>query len=110
MGHRFFRNDDLPVGLLEKLQENYLVFTLQPEETLTAEDGTIKWLSSLPGDNLLETVLIRAPGRTTVCISTQVGCQVRCVFCSSGSEGLIRNLTVLEIIDQLLPCVTRGKK
>jgi 23S rRNA (adenine2503-C2)-methyltransferase len=101
----FSEMTNLPTELLEKLQEDYLVFTLRTEKTLTAEDGTVKWLSSLPDGNTLETVLIRAPGRATVCISTQVGCQVRCVFCSSGSGGLIRNLTAAEIIDQvLLPC------
>ncbi len=101
----FSEMKNLPAILLEKLQDEYRVFTLQPGETQTAEDGTVKWLSRLPDGNTLETVLIRAPERATVCISTQVGCQVRCVFCASGSKGLIRNLTKAEMIDQvLLPC------
>ncbi len=101
----FSEMKNLPAALLEKLREKFLVFTLQPGEPLTSEDGTVKWLSQLPDGNTLETVLIRTPERATVCISTQVGCQVRCVFCASGSKGLIRNLTTAEIIDQvLLPC------
>lgn len=101
----FSEMKNLPAALLGKLQAGYRVFTLQAEETLTAEDGCVKWLSRLSDGNTVETVLIRAPERATVCISTQVGCQVRCVFCASGSKGLIRNLTTAEIIDQvLLPC------
>jgi 23S rRNA (adenine2503-C2)-methyltransferase len=96
---------NLPLSLLSRLRDEYLLFTLQVEQTQTADDGTVKWLSSLPDGNTIETVLIRASQRTTVCVSTQVGCQVRCVFCASGNRGLIRNLTKAEIIDQvLLPC------
>lgn len=101
----FAEMKNLPAALLSKLREEYLLFSLQIEQTQTADDGTVKWLSSLQDGNTIETVLIRAPQRDTVCISTQVGCQVRCVFCASGKNGLIRNLTAAEIIDQvLLPC------
>lgn len=98
----FSEMKNLPAGLLLQLQEKYLPFSLQVKETLSAEDGTIKWLSELVDGNTIETVLIRTPERATVCISTQVGCQVRCVFCASGKSGLIRNLSQAEIIDQVL--------
>ncbi len=93
---------NLPSALLAKLDAEYLLFSLRVEEVLNADDGTVKWLSRLSDGNSLETVLIRTPARATVCVSTQVGCQVRCVFCASGSKGLVRNLSKAEIIDQVL--------
>jgi 23S rRNA (adenine2503-C2)-methyltransferase len=65
-------------------------------------DGTVKLLLALEDGNLIETVLIREGDRKTVCVSTQVGCPVKCVFCASGLEGLVRNLTAGEIVEQVL--------
>jgi 23S rRNA (adenine2503-C2)-methyltransferase len=67
-----------------------------------APDGTRKYLFRLHDGQHIETVLIPAPGRHTVCISTQVGCSVRCVFCASGRDGLVRSLTMAEIVDQVV--------
>ncbi len=69
------------------------------EESKTQE--TIKFLWKLKDDKLVESVLILAPGRKTVCVSSQVGCPARCAFCASGKEGLIRNLTADEIFEQV---------
>ena len=52
--------------------------------------------------NFIETVLIREGNRKTVCISTQVGCPIRCIFCASGLNGVKRNLTTAEIVEQVL--------
>lgn len=94
---------NLPAALKQKLSENVRPFSLETCQRLVDEaDGTVKWLSALEDGNTIETVLIRVPGRTTVCISTQVGCPVRCVFCASGRNGLVRNLTKGEIIDQVI--------
>ncbi len=94
---------NLPINLRTLLAERWQPFSLKILQRLEAQDdGTVKWLSELEDGNTIETVLIRVPQRTTVCISTQVGCAVRCVFCASGRQGLIRNLTPAEIIDQVL--------
>ena len=94
---------NLPAAMKQKLAARFRAFSLEPLQTLKDPgDGTVKWLSALADGNTIETVLIHVPGRDTVCISTQVGCAVRCVFCASGRRGLTRNLTKGEIIDQLV--------
>jgi 23S rRNA (adenine2503-C2)-methyltransferase len=67
-----------------------------------AKDKTEKLLLSLPDEQLVECVLMRESKRRTICISTQVGCGMGCVFCASGLEGLKRNLTKGEILEQVL--------
>lgn len=64
-------------------------------------DGTRKWLLQVDGDNAIETVFIPEPGRGTLCISSQVGCALNCVFCATGKQGYNRNLSVAEIIGQV---------
>lgn len=91
---------NLPKQLRSKLAENFDAFSLTPLNTMRSDDGTVKWLSKLHDGDTVETVLIRAPGRTTVCVSTQVGCPVRCVFCESGRHGFVRNLKYVEILEQ----------
>ena len=67
-----------------------------------SNDGTIKFLFTLQDGNKIETVLIPAKKRNTVCVSTQVGCKFGCKFCASGIGGFKRNLTTAEIIGQIL--------
>jgi 23S rRNA (adenine2503-C2)-methyltransferase len=99
----FAQMANLPKALREALSAEFAPCALTPCERLVDnEDGTVKWLSELLDGNTIETVLIRVPERSTVCISTQVGCPVRCVFCASGRHGLIRNLTSTEIVEQVL--------
>ncbi len=69
---------------------------------LEASDGTHKLLLGLRDGRLLECVLIQEENRRTACISTQVGCGMGCVFCASGLEGLERNLTTGEMVEQLV--------
>ncbi len=66
-----------------------------------AEDGTRKWLLEVDGGNCIETVFIPETGRGTLCVSSQVGCTLKCSFCSTGKQGFNRNLTAGEIISQL---------
>ncbi len=66
-----------------------------------AEDGTRKWLFDVGAGNAIETVLIPEPDRATLCISSQAGCAVGCVFCATGRQGFSRNLDTAEIIGQL---------
>ena len=65
-------------------------------------DGTTKFLVRLTDGDVIETVLIPEGPRRTICVSTQVGCPIKCVFCASGLGGLKRNLTTAEIVEQLL--------
>jgi 23S rRNA (adenine2503-C2)-methyltransferase len=69
----------------------------------SSQDGATKLIFRTRQDLLLETVILRvASGRTTLCLSTQVGCAARCDFCATGRMGIARNLTVAEILDQLV--------
>jgi len=71
--------------------------------TVASEDGeTTKYLWELSDGKKVESVLIRSADRRTVCISCQVGCPARCAFCASGRQGLLRNLSVAEIVEQVL--------
>ncbi|MBQ9368313.1 MAG: 23S rRNA (adenine(2503)-C(2))-methyltransferase RlmN [Victivallales bacterium] len=93
---------NVPKALREELAQDFTPCSLTPSTVLRADDGTVKWASELSDGAKVETVLIRAPERSTVCISTQVGCPVRCAFCESGRLGLVRNLKSVEIIDQVI--------
>jgi 23S rRNA (adenine2503-C2)-methyltransferase len=81
-------------------------FVIQPLECINKEasaDGeTTKYLWKLYDGRMVESVLICAPGRRTVCVSSQVGCPVRCAFCASGKAGFVRNLFAPEIVCQVL--------
>ena len=67
-----------------------------------SEDGTVKFLIGFKDGKTVETVLIFSKKRVTLCLSTQVGCAVGCVFCYTGTMGLSRNLKVEEIVGQFL--------
>ena len=93
---------NVPAQLRTALEKDFCPCAVSPVEKLCAEDQTVKWLSQLWDEATVETVLIRAPERNTVCISTQVGCAVRCAFCESGRLGFVRNLSKAEIVDQVV--------
>jgi 23S rRNA (adenine2503-C2)-methyltransferase len=67
----------------------------------TSADGTRKWLLDVGAGNAIETVFIPEEDRGTLCISSQAGCAVNCLFCSTGRQGFNRNLTTAEIVGQL---------
>lgn len=92
----------LPAALRTALETDFRAFSLETALCQEADDHTLKWLFRLGDAQTIETVLIRAPERQTLCISTQVGCPVRCTFCASGRDGLIRNLQTAEIVDQVI--------
>ncbi len=66
-----------------------------------SKDGTRKWVMRLDGGSSVEAVLIPDGERSTLCVSSQVGCSLDCSFCSTGKQGFNRNLTAAEIIGQL---------
>jgi len=101
---------DLPKGLRLDLTAAFRIWTTSIAKHTRAEDGTEKLLLELHDGQRIECVLLREQGpgaddagaRRTVCISSQVGCAMGCVFCASGLDGVVRNLTTGEIIEQLL--------
>lgn len=93
---------NVPVRLRRSLGERFSVRATSIARTDLAEDGTEKILVRLADGESVECVVIPDGARTTLCVSTQVGCPVRCVFCASGMAGVKRNLTVAEIVEQVL--------
>ena len=98
----FDQMSDLPKELRADLDQAFTVFTTRVERHLIATDDTHKLVLRLPDDKLIECVLIQDEGRATACVSTQVGCGMGCVFCASGLNGVVRNLSVGEILEQLV--------
>jgi 23S rRNA (adenine2503-C2)-methyltransferase len=89
--------------LRAKLAGQFSFPILKLLKTLESEDQeTIKFLWELPDQKRVESVLIMSGDRRTVCVSCQVGCPARCAFCASGKEGLMRNLSPAEIVEQVL--------
>lgn len=90
----------LPAELKQKLKEDC---PLEISATETASDMSHKALIKLADDARIETVLIEnADGRYTVCVSSQVGCPLGCLFCATGQNGFERNLTAEEIVEQVI--------
>lgn len=98
----FDEMNDLPKGLRETLNEQFQVFESNVVQHQIATDRTEKLLLELTDGSTVECVLMREPDRRTICISTQVGCAMGCVFCASGMLGLKRNLNRSEILEQVL--------
>jgi 23S rRNA (adenine2503-C2)-methyltransferase len=98
----FEQMTDLPRSLRQDLVAAFAPLGTRIERHQAAADGTHKLLLRLHDDRFIECVLIQEDGRHTACISTQVGCGMGCVFCASGLDGVVRNLTVAEIIEQLI--------
>nr|WP_113074961.1 23S rRNA (adenine(2503)-C(2))-methyltransferase RlmN [Petrotoga sp. 9PW.55.5.1] len=85
------------------LKDNFVISIPQIiKKQVSKIDGTTKYLFGLDDGNTIESVIIYYPSRTIACISTQVGCPLRCEFCSTGQNGFVRNLTTGEIAGQLL--------
>ncbi len=87
--------------LREKLSATAVVRPPQVISEHKSADGTRKWLMDVGAGNGIEAVFIPESGRSTLCISSQVGCALECTFCSTGRQGFNRNLGVAEIIGQL---------
>ena len=85
------------------LDDHFTITSLELiKKQKSSEDETTKYLVQLPDGELIETVLMKYRHGNSVCISTQVGCAMGCSFCASGQEGLVRNLTTGEMVDQIL--------
>lgn len=93
---------DLPAPLRRELTTSFRLLGTEIARHQVAKDRTEKLLLRLDDGEYLECVLMREPDRVTVCISTQVGCAMGCVFCASGLLGVRRNLSTGEILEQIL--------
>lgn len=93
---------NIPETLRKSLGEKYYIGCPEPGKRQRSGDGAEKILFKLTDGQCVETVIIPAGRRNTLCLSTQVGCKFACVFCRSGSKGFIRNLTSSEITGQIL--------
>jgi 23S rRNA (adenine2503-C2)-methyltransferase len=98
----FSEMTDLPQPLREQLNQICSVFSTRVVRRERSTDGTEKLLVQLADDRTVECVLLRDGARRTICVSSQVGCAMGCVFCASGLDGVERNLTAGEILQQML--------
>lgn len=93
---------NIPKSLREQLADAFVFRALEKVEVQESNTGTRKILSRLIDGELIEEVLIPAPDRRTVCVSSQVGCMFGCAFCASGQLGVKRNLKAGEIVGEAL--------
>ncbi len=99
----FRPRDHLPTRFLDRVfSELAFDFPAVTRETRSSDGFTRKYLLGLADAHRIETVLMRYSGRTTACVSSQVGCAMGCVFCATGQMGYTRHLTAAEIVAQAL--------
>ncbi|MDU0204394.1 MULTISPECIES: 23S rRNA (adenine(2503)-C(2))-methyltransferase RlmN [Paenibacillus] len=98
----FSEMTDVKQDCLQVLEEHFAIQTLTEHLKQESADGTIKFLFKLMDGNLIETVLMRHKYGLSVCVTTQVGCNIGCSFCASGLLAKSRDLTSAEIVEQIM--------
>ena len=94
---------DLPKAIRDELVAALMPQLLTPVRTQLADKGkTVKSVWRLHDGALVESVLMRYPKRVTICVSSQAGCGMNCPFCATGQEGLTRNMSTAEIVEQVV--------
>jgi 23S rRNA (adenine2503-C2)-methyltransferase len=94
---------DLPSDLRDKLKAKFhITHVALLDSRKSLSDGTTKYLLKLEDGNSIETVFLPETGRSTICLSSQVGCKFSCAFCASSPFGFVRNLKTSEILDEVL--------
>lgn len=93
---------NLSVANRDTLAEKYEVGRRLPSQETASVDGTKKYLFTTPDNNFIETVYIPEEDRHTLCVSSQVGCKMNCLFCMTGKQGFTSNLSAAEILNQIL--------
>jgi len=86
----------------ELLNEKYEVGRTLPAQVAESTDGTKKYLFKTEGGHFIETVYIPDEDRATLCVSSQVGCKMDCLFCMTGKQGFTAQLTSTEILNQIM--------
>ncbi len=102
LGLNFFEMTDISKAFRETLSNEYIAQPVTIIKHLQSVDGTVKFLYKLCDGNVIEGVLMKYNHGYSLCVSTQVGCRMRCAFCASGLHGLIRNLSAGEILGQVI--------
>jgi 23S rRNA (adenine2503-C2)-methyltransferase len=97
----FAAMSDLSKALRARLEAETDLRLPHPALEKPSPDGTVKWLFDLDDGQRVETVYIPEPGRSTLCVSSQVGCALDCRFCATARQGFSRNLSAGEIIGQV---------
>lgn len=83
------------------LEENYEVGAYPPVDEMRSVDGTVKYLYQAGDSRFVESVYIPTDDRATLCVSSQIGCKMNCLFCMTGKQGFTANLTANEILNQI---------
>jgi len=83
------------------LEEQYEIGSYHPIDLMKSKDGTIKYLFSAGDGHFIETVYLPTEERATVCVSSQIGCKMNCLFCMTGKQGFTANLSANEILNQI---------
>jgi 23S rRNA (adenine2503-C2)-methyltransferase len=101
----------LPLRLRSRLSdEPALAPSLRPDVEAVSDGGaTLKWRWQLADGRRIETVLMHYGNRSTTCISSQAGCAMRCGFCATGQAGFDRNLTVGEMVEQVVRAAAEAR-
>lgn len=93
---------DLPLKMREELQNDFKIDKIKVFKTFESKvDSTKKYLLELADKNIVEAVFMEYKDRSTICISSQVGCRMGCSFCASTKNGLRRNMTSSELIEEV---------
>lgn len=100
----------LSKAMREKFSSKYEVASLRFVEARDAGGDSQKFLFQTADGHFLESVLISQKDRLTVCVSTQLGCKIKCVFCASGKGPFVRDLTAGEIVEQVARIARRTEK
>ncbi len=106
--HDFAAMTNISLDLRDHLARQFSIGRLEVLRRAKSRDGTVKFLFGLADGQSIESVLIPEIKRLTLCISTQVGCAYGCAFCATARLGFARNLTVSEIVDQILEANPAG--
>lgn len=93
----------------EKLKKQYTIGCMPPAGCQRSKDGTVKYLFPTAGGKFVETVYIPDDDRATLCVSSQVGCKMNCLFCQTGKQGFEGNLTASDILNQIYSLPERDK-
>lgn len=101
-GVSFDEMTSLKKDFREYLKDNYVPNPVAIRKKFVGKSGTIKYLFELQDGNLIEGVYMPHDYGNTLCLSTQIGCRMGCTFCASGLDGLLRNLSVGEMLGQVI--------
>ena len=85
----------------EKLAAEYTIGCMEPTDCQRSKDGTIKYLFPTAKGQRIETVFIPDKDRATLCVSSQVGCKMNCLFCQTGKQGYEGSLSATDILNQI---------